>query len=561
MKRTNRREFLKSAGAATGVAGLAASSLARAQGLVEPRWDAGELSHILPTCSHNEMLLKCSFISPQRDVPMLRIDDREVPGVNTDSDGEFWQFHVRDLRADVLYELELVSSAGRPLASPWTLRTFPAPDATPSHLRLLAYTCAGGPLDGGQYLTAAVRNRLLDRAMSFAPDAVIANGDHVYWDQRTTFENHNQQRRERAMARYAEVGMFNRNEPVLGFGNEAILKRAVGPQIAGLYGTRYRSTPVFFFADDHDYFENDEADDRFVTFPPDALSLRLQRATQHLYYPEFLHDSNRPLGLPGSAEADRSTGLSECYGTLRYGNLLEVLMYDCGRHVSLKGKHAGLIAPEAEEWLLSRISASDTRHLINIPSTPFCWSAGKWREWYADLLETDSSVRAPGTEQMTSDGGGRVPPEENPRLGTTKRKHMWQEGWFLQHQRLMAALTAQDRPAVLMSGDLHACGWDRMLASGDIDMRGNAPWMFLHGTLGTGENGGWPSSARGIGPSAATAVTVERGVDPIEKNGFSIIDITPELMTVRMFAWRAPDPVEAIDNLEPYDVVEIPRKV
>ena len=122
-------------------------------------------------------------------------------------------------------------------------------------------------------------------------------------------------------------------------------------------------------------------------------------------------------------------------------------------------------------------------------------------------------------------------------------------------------MTAQDRPAVLMSGDLHACGWDRMLASGDLDMRGNAPWMFLHGTLGTGENGGWPSSARGIGPSAATAVTVERGVDPIEKNGFSIIDITPELMTVRMFAWRAPDPVEAIDNLEPYDVVEIPRKV
>jgi hypothetical protein len=83
--------------------------------------------------------------------------------------------------------------------------------------------------------------------------------------------------------------------------------------------------------------------------------------------------------------------------------------------------------------------------------------------------------------------------------------------------------------------------------------------MFLHGTLGTGENGGWPSSARGIGPSAATAVTVERGVDPIEKNGFSIIDVTPELMTVRMFAWRAPDPVEAIDNLQPYDVVEIPR--
>jgi hypothetical protein len=346
---------------------------------------------------------------------------------------------------------------------------------------------------------------------------------------------------------------------VLGFENEAILKRAVGPQIAELYGTRYRSTPVFFFADDHDYFENDEADERFVTFPPDALELALQRATQHLYYPEFLRDVARPLGLPGSAAADRSTGLSECYGTLRYGQLLEVLMYDCGRHVSLKGKHGGLIAPEAEAWLLSRIRASDTRHVINIPSTPFCWSAGKWREWYADLLETDSSVGAPGTEQTTSNDVGRILPEEHPRLGTTKRKYLWQEGWFLQHQRLMAALTAAERPAVLMSGDLHACGWDRMLASGDLDLRRNAPYMLLHGPLGTGERGGWPSSARGIGPTASTAITVERGVDPIEKNGFSIIDVTPELMTVRMFAWRAPDPVEAIDRLEPYDVVEIPR--
>jgi len=27
-----------------------------------------------------------------------------------------------------------------------------------------------------------VRNRLLRRGLSFQPDAMIANGDHVYWD-------------------------------------------------------------------------------------------------------------------------------------------------------------------------------------------------------------------------------------------------------------------------------------------------------------------------------------------------------------------------------------------
>ena len=62
---------------------------------------------------------------------------------------------------------------------------------------------------------------------------------------------------------------------------------------------------------------------------------------------------------------------------LRYGTLLEVLLCDCARHLSLKGRHGGLIPPEAEAWLLSRTRTEDTRHLIHVPSTPFAWSAGK----------------------------------------------------------------------------------------------------------------------------------------------------------------------------------------
>ncbi len=58
----------------------------------------------------------------------------------------------------------------------------PDPSAAPTHLRLLTYTCAGGSPTGGRYLPNEIRHRLFARAMSFAPDAVIANGDHIYWD-------------------------------------------------------------------------------------------------------------------------------------------------------------------------------------------------------------------------------------------------------------------------------------------------------------------------------------------------------------------------------------------
>ena len=78
------------------------------------------------------------------------------------------------------------------------------------------------------------------------------------------------------------------------------MQRAVGPQIADLYGTMLRSLPVFFLQDDHDYFEGDAAADFVVSFPPEPFMLELGRATQHLYYPEFLPDAGRPLGLAGT---------------------------------------------------------------------------------------------------------------------------------------------------------------------------------------------------------------------------------------------------------------------
>jgi hypothetical protein len=70
---------------------------------------------------------------------------------------------------------------------------------------------------------------------------------------------------------------------VLGGDNETVLKRAVDPQIAPIYGADFRSTPVFFIQDDHDYFDNDEATDDIIAFPPSHFMLQLARATRQMY--------------------------------------------------------------------------------------------------------------------------------------------------------------------------------------------------------------------------------------------------------------------------------------
>ena len=249
-----------------------------------------------------------------------------------DSAGSFWRFDATDLEPDTEYELALHDGRGgggrgRALLDPWPLRTFPLPDAEMDRVRLLVYTCAGGyeGLPEGAptpaFLSLATRQRLLRRALSFAPRAVIANGDHVYWDQTTAGRGKGIRSVAGAIER---TGEFATDQPVFGGENERVLQRAVGPQIADLYGTMLRSLPVFFLQDDHDYFEGDAAADFAVSFPPEPFMLELGRATQRLYYPEFLPDAGRPLGLAGTGAPDRAAGVSEAFGTLRCGKLLEL---------------------------------------------------------------------------------------------------------------------------------------------------------------------------------------------------------------------------------------------
>jgi hypothetical protein len=518
-------------------------------------WQAREVVHLLPAASHDRLLIKCSLREPLTRAPNLRVGTRRFQGIRSDSTGLYWQFHAAGLAPVTSYQLSLSRADGRLLCDPWPLRTFPAPDQRADRLRILSFTCAGGypfPPTPGQpeaFRPLAIRHALLERALSFAPDVAVANGDHIYWDQQTWFESANPAIRQAAQAIAARFGRLDRTLPALGSENEAVIKRLAAPQIAGVYGTRMRSTPMFFVGDDHDYFENDEANERYVTFPPEAPNVAWARAVQHLFYPEFLPDPHRPLNLPGSGAPDRFDGLSESFGTLRYGDLVECPIYDCGRFVSLKDRHAGLVPPEVEAWLTARTAARDTRQAIHMPSHPFGWSAGKWREWYPDAVARDAGSGGPS--------GGYGVAGANARLDPGAPKYMWQPGWWLQHQRLARAMSASPRPAVMVSGDLHAVGSGIIRASGEENLAANPIHAILSGPIGTSQLG-WPSAARGLSPTAASHLKMS-GATPVEKNGFTLLDVEGDRITVRQFAWREPDPVTAISSLQPFATFQIRR--
>ena len=542
----SRRDFMKdiaAAGAASALAPLAgwqAAAEAAASRAMEGDWDSGSVAHLLPTASHERFLVKASFDKPLASAPLLRVGAHStVRGQATDTAGEFWQFDAPGLRPATTYRLSLVGADGRALCESWPLRTFPAPDARTDRFRLLIYTCAGGhdiasPVDGKTvFIPVAVRRRLLRRALSYQPDALVANGDHVYWDLAAPRASPMLGAAPRAR-QYA--GPFDSTLPVLGTANERFLRRAAGEQIAPLYRASCRSTPVFFIQDDHDYFDNDEATDEVITFPPNHWMRDLARTTQRLYYPEFLPDATRPAGLPGSSSLDRPPGVAESFGTLRYGSLAELLLYTVRSSMTLSGPSAVFVDPDVEHWLMARMAVRDTTHLVNVPSNPPGWSAGKWGEWYPDLLDA------------------------NGKLSIAKPKPYWQPGWLRQHDRLMAAMSAMpDRIPLVISGDLHAIAEGRMLRTGSVDLSRNPVQVVLSGPLGTGDLA-WPSAFRGIGAMPSVHLDMDERLKPLEENGFTIADFSGDKVVLRYFRWNAHrDPVEAIDRLEPFRVTQLSR--
>jgi phosphodiesterase/alkaline phosphatase D-like protein len=261
--------------------------------------------------------------------------------------------------------------------------------------------------------------------------------------------------------------------------------------------------------------------------------LELGRSSQKLYLPEFLPDDTRPADLPGSNAPERADGVSECYGTLRYGKLLEALLFENRRYTTLTGSDAVLIHPDAEKWLIDRMAAEEAAHVINVSATIFGWSAGKWMEWYPDIREGSNLI-------------------------TARPKYMWQEGWFAQHNRLLSAASGMKRNAPLfICGDLHVQAEGRIVRSGNLDLSKNPVVVIASGSLGTGPQG-FPSGAiRKMVPQVPTDLVVKEGLPPVEKNGFVILDITPEKIAIDFYIWRPPDPIEAIDTLQPHHRLEL----
>jgi phosphodiesterase/alkaline phosphatase D-like protein len=507
----------------------------------EPKWNPGPLRHLLPSASHDRIRIKTSFARPLDKAPVLTIDGRRVPGRRSDSEGRFWWFDARELRPATRYMLQLTGADGKALCDPWPLRTYPHPDEAVSRFRLMIYTCAGGndaqkiPDTGAPYwVSIANRRKLFAAGLATNPDAVIANGDHIYWDQRFTRAAF--QTAGSAFVQGVQGGDFDRDIPVLGTPNEAKFKRAVDPQVADLYGTMFRSVPMHFIQDDHDYFENDEAIPAGVSLPPDYFMMQLARATQHLYLPEHLPDASRPAGLPGASAADRDVGIAESYGTLRFGRAAEILLYDCRRYLMLKGSTAGFVPENVEAWLKRRMRESPCAHVVNVPSTPIGWTAGKWGEWYPDLLN------------------------ENGRTGIDKPKYFWQEGWKLQHDRLVEACSAMPRIPLFISGDLHALAHGAIERNGKQDLRRNPVHSVLSGPVSTGPRG-WPSSARGTPPQVATGIELAADLAPIENNGFTIVDFLADRAEFAMYRWKIGRPETELDRMEPFHRFTLRRAV
>lgn len=538
MTGVDRRQFLRLSAATAATLAVGPGCGDDVAPYVEPGgWSAGDVAHLLPVAGPDRIRLKVSFRSSRSAILLQTSDGRTVEATPSDSDGRFFAFDLRRLEPGREYTFALYDGAGNALCDPWPLRTLPAPDVLPERFRLLVYTCAGGPEIFRDlrlrpaFLPLEVRRRLLARALSFQPDAALANGDHVYWDLHSRFGIG----MGRSPQAWWSAGFFDREAPLLGGANEQVLKAAFGPQIADLYGTLFRSVPTFFLQDDHDYSENDEANDELRTFPADAFMEGVARATQRLYYPELLPDASLPRSLVARGD------LAESFGSLRYGRLFEALLYDCRRFLTnaadpaLGHAESLFVPPAAERWLLERTRASDVVHQLHAPSTPVLWTAGKWGEWYPDVQDDDGA------------------------LSVDVPKPYWPEGWLRQHDRLLAAASAQRaRTPLFVSGDLHAIGVGRIQRSGELDLSANPVVSVLPGPIGTG-NAGWPSNFRGQPARPSRMLDAEEWTAPIEQNGFALLDVDREHVKLRLFGWHPDQGIDAIATLEPFASYELLR--
>jgi len=111
---------------------------------------------------------------------------------------------------------------------------------------------------------------------------------------------------------------------------------------------------------------------------------------------------------------------------------------------------------------------------------------------------------------------------------------------------------------MILQGDFHASSAGRIHRSGELALATPVE-VILGGTLGTGDLA-FPSSFRKVDSKPSELVAMDETLKPTEKNGFSVIDVTPDKVTYRMFTWRPPQRPEEIDTMEPALTYEVPRR-
>ena len=240
-----------------------------------------------------------------------------------------------------------------------------------------------------------------------------------------------------------------------------------------------------------------------MTFPADSFSKDVFKKMADLFYPPLL---DTPDGKP-----------KRKIGRIRYGKVFEGLLADCAGDMTLGNKNAVLISKQNEEWISSRIKNSQVKNLAFIPSHPFGYTAGKWREWYPDVVAEEGATGTVSNELLSATKGS---------LTTDVRKYLWQEGWFLQHQRLIKSIAKRKGSRFIFSGDIHAISASSIMKSGDIKLK-NEVKTFLVGSVGS-SSAGWPSFARGITADNPKSLVCNSIYKTREENGFTFFKFGKE---------------------------------
>jgi len=494
-----------------------------------------KVKHILSSASHEKLAVSLSLSKGVENLDLILNNQILVTGRSIDREGKHWQFISDKLLSDTSYELEL-SSEKESIFKPWQLKTFPDPESEVKNISMMAFTCAGGgdgfKASGKEFFKSfKFRQKIFDEGLSKNPDFAISIGDHIYFDLRG--ENFPPIGRNSKLIKFFvggylkfRYGVFNRSESADSENNETILKKIGNEQIAALYGTKFKSTPIFFIPDDHDYFENDDAEEDLVTFPADAFSKDAFQKMADLFYPPFI---DTPDNKPG-----RRTG------RIRYGNAFEGLIADCAGNMTLGEEKAVLISNEDEKWLISRINNSKAKHLAFIPSHPLGYTAGKWREWYPDVVAEEGTSGTVINELLSGRKGS---------LTIDANKYLWQKGWFLQHQRLLQSISERVGSRFIFSGDIHALGATSILESDKIKLKREVK-TFLVGPISS-STGTWPSFARGITADNPNQLICESLYRTREENGFTLFTIENDQAVAEINSCGGHNP----DNLETGEMI------